>query len=65
MGYEIALDDFIYNDDNPHFFKYLNYSDIIKVDIPHTSLEIRNKIETMARVMNKKLLAEKVETREE
>ena len=35
------------------------------MDILHTSLEIRNKIETMARVMNKKLLAEKVETREE
>lgn len=64
-GYKIALDDFIYNDDNPHFFKYLHYADIIKVDILHTSLEIRNKIEMMARLLNKKLLAEKVETREE
>ena len=65
LGYKIALDDFIYNDDNPYFYKYLKYADIIKVDILHTSLEIRNKIETMARLMNKKLLAEKVETREE
>lgn len=65
LGYKVALDDFIYNDDNPHFFKYLNYADIIKVDIPNTSPEIRSKIEVLARVKNKKLLAEKVETREE
>ena len=65
LGYKIALDDFIYNDDNPHFFKYISYADIIKVDILHTTPEVRTKIETMARVMNKKLLAEKVETREE
>lgn len=65
LGYKIALDDFIYNDDNPYFYNYLNYTDIIKVDILNTSLEIRNKIEIMARLMNKKLLAEKVETRKE
>ena len=65
LGYKIALDDFIYNDDNPYFYKYLKFVDIIKVDILHTSLEMRAKIETMARLMNIKLLAEKVETREE
>ena len=65
LGYKIALDDFIYNDQNPHFFEYLKFADIIKVDILDTTPEIRNKIEIMARSLNIKLLAEKVETRGE
>jgi c-di-GMP-related signal transduction protein len=66
FGYQIALDDFIYNDENPYLYECLKYVDIIKVDILHTTPEIRNKIEMVARYFpNIKLLAEKVETREE
>ena len=65
LGYKIALDDFIYNDDNPHFYKYIQYADIIKVDMLQTPPATLNKIEAIARgVKNIKLLAEKVETRE-
>ncbi len=65
LGYKIALDDFIYNDENPHFYKYIQYADIIKVDMLQTPPATLKKIEAMARVLNIKLLAEKVETRAE
>ena len=38
---------------------------LLKVDMLHTPPATLNKIEAMARVLNIKLLAEKVETREE
>ncbi|WP_077214340.1 EAL and HDOD domain-containing protein [Bacillus dakarensis] len=63
LGYKIALDDFIYHDNNPYFSEYLKYADIIKVDVLKTPLKIREKIEFTARMMNIELLAEKVETR--
>ena len=65
LGYKIALDDFIYNDDNPHFYEYIQYADIIKVDMLQTPPATLTKIEAIARVLNIKLLAEKVETRGE
>lgn len=63
LGYKIALDDFIYRDNNPYFSEYLKYADILKVDVLQTSLEVREKIEFTAKMMNIELLAEKVETR--
>lgn len=65
FGYLIALDDFIFDEANPYFYDYVKYADIIKVDFLHSTPESRSKIEKMAKKMNLKLLAEKVETREE
>jgi EAL and modified HD-GYP domain-containing signal transduction protein len=65
LGYRIALDDFIYNDKNIYFYALMRYVDIIKVDFRSTTVEERKKIEQLAKGAEIKLLAEKIETREE
>ncbi|MEH7255458.1 HDOD domain-containing protein [Neobacillus niacini] len=64
-GYQIALDDFILNNNNKHFFSLIKYIDIIKVDFRNTTDEIRHVIESVSLKYNIKLLAEKIETIEE
>ncbi|WP_235872294.1 EAL and HDOD domain-containing protein [Siminovitchia acidinfaciens] len=64
-GYTIALDDFIIDEENPFLAELFKYIDIIKVDMLNTSVSMRHRIETVAKSNNIKLLAEKVETREE
>jgi c-di-GMP-related signal transduction protein len=64
QGYTLALDDFILqgNEDNP----FLELADIIKVDFRQAGLEERAEIaRRLLRGGRAKLLAEKVETREE
>jgi EAL and modified HD-GYP domain-containing signal transduction protein len=65
LGYRIALDDFIFNDQNIYFYALMRYVDIIKVDFRSTTPAMREKIEKMAMKAKIKLLAEKIETREE
>lgn len=64
-GYQIALDDFILNKNNKHFFSLIKYIDIIKVDFRNTTDDIRRLIENVSLKYNIKLLAEKIETIEE
>ncbi|MBN8236150.1 EAL domain-containing protein [Halobacillus kuroshimensis] len=63
-GYTIALDDFI-DPERASIFELLHYVDIIKVDIRMVTEENRRKIMALAGNYNIRLLAEKVETREE
>lgn len=65
LGYTIALDDFIFNKENPYTVELLKYTDIIKVDILNTPDTMRKRIELVAKSLNIQLLAEKVETRED
>lgn len=65
LGYRIALDDFVFNDQNIYFYALMRYVDIIKVDFRSTTVEARKKIEQLARKAKIKLLAEKIETRDE
>lgn len=62
-GYKIALDDFVYK---PEWFRFLKLANMIKFDILETPLD---KIEKLVLHLRKKtsikLLAEKVETKEE
>lgn len=62
LGYTIALDDFLLKDSNKNL---LPYADIIKVDFLTTSKKQRELIKKIARIYNAKLLAEKIETRED
>ncbi|MBP2239463.1 EAL and modified HD-GYP domain-containing signal transduction protein [Cytobacillus eiseniae] len=64
QGYRIALDDFVLNELNQYTYELLNYVDIIKVDFLTTPIQMREKIEAVAKDLNIMLLAEKVETRE-
>ena len=64
QGYVLALDDFIFqgNENNP----FLELADIIKVDFLRTGMEERKEIaRKFSRKGTVKLLAEKVETRED
>jgi c-di-GMP-related signal transduction protein len=63
QGYKIALDDFVFNKENPYCRELMKQADYIKVDMLSTTLEKREEIELIARLLNIKLLAEKVETR--
>jgi c-di-GMP-related signal transduction protein len=65
LGYKIALDDFIFNDQNLYFYSLMRYVDIIKVDFRQTTVTTREKIEEMAKGAGIQLLAEKIETRKE
>ncbi|WML47886.1 HDOD domain-containing protein [Neobacillus sp. PS3-34] len=65
LGYQIVLDDFVLNEQNPYLSRLLPCIDIIKVDFQNTSVLMREKIESLAKKMKIKLLAEKIETREE
>ena len=61
-GYILALDDFVFSDE---YLPLLKLADIIKVDFLNSSQQERKKIVDIATEMDIKLLAEKVETREE
>ncbi|SFC77480.1 EAL and modified HD-GYP domain-containing signal transduction protein [Bacillus sp. OV322] len=65
QGYKIALDDFVFNKENPFSERLLKTADIIKVDFLNTPENMREQIESICKLLNLKLLAEKVETREE
>lgn len=65
LGYKIALDDFIITKENPYLYQLLNYTDLIKVDIQNTTAPMVSEIESIAKLLNIELLAEKVETRQE
>lgn len=65
LGYKIALDDFVFNEGNPYASRLIKYADIIKVDFLHTPKNIRERIEMLVKKLNIKMVAEKVETREE
>ncbi|MDZ5473806.1 EAL domain-containing protein [Bacillus sp. 31A1R] len=65
LGYQIALDDFVFNDENPYSLQLLKYANIIKVDFMATTRGMREKVEIFAKQLNLKMVAEKVETREE
>lgn len=65
LGHTIVLDDFIFDDTNPHLFELIQYVDILKIDFQTTSHTMLDTIRTFANSHNVKLLAEKVETREQ
>jgi c-di-GMP-related signal transduction protein len=65
LGYQIALDDYVFNETNPFARQLLKYADIIKVDFLNTPKEMREKIELLVNQLKIKTIAEKVETREE
>ncbi|MGM0845349.1 MAG: EAL and HDOD domain-containing protein [Bacillota bacterium] len=65
LGYKIALDDFVFNKSNPYCKELMKLADYIKVDMLSTSEETREEIELIARLLDVKLLAEKVETRKD
>ncbi|MCS0653821.1 EAL and HDOD domain-containing protein [Cytobacillus firmus] len=65
LGYQIALDDYVFNETNPFARQLLKYADIIKVDFLNTPKEMREKIELLVSQLRIKTVAEKVETREE
>ena len=62
LGYTIALDDFVLSDENRNL---LAFADIVKVDIrAQTAQQVANQVEQL-RCHPVKLVAEKVETRQE
>jgi EAL and modified HD-GYP domain-containing signal transduction protein len=63
MGYQIALDDFVFSRD---WIRFLNISKIVKIDIQKTPLHTITKlVSAIKQRPNIRLLAEKVETEEE
>ncbi|EHQ87253.1 EAL and HDOD domain-containing protein [Desulfosporosinus youngiae] len=61
MGYRLALDDFVFNQDN---LPLIEMADIIKIEFPAVSRYDQNSLIQRYRT-NVKFLAEKIETREE
>ncbi len=61
-GYTIALDDFVFS---PKYLPLLEIADIIKVDFLISPVDERKRLVKIAQRRGIKLLAEKVETREE
>ncbi|QSS99939.1 HDOD domain-containing protein [Pontibacillus sp. ALD_SL1] len=64
-GYQIALDDFVFQMDNPYTEDLLRYADIVKVDIRQYSLDGMKVLKEQVAPYTLELLAEKVETYEE
>ena len=62
-GYITALDDFVFHTDS--FYKLFEYIDIIKIDFSITDKHQRNELVTKLKGFSLKLLAEKVETRDQ
>jgi len=62
LGYTIALDDFVLNEDNQVF---IQYADIIKIDFTQTSVQAIIRLLNEKQSKHIKFLAEKIETREE
>ncbi|MFC4411516.1 EAL and HDOD domain-containing protein [Chungangia koreensis] len=66
MGFKIALDDFVMTEELNYFSELFNIVTYIKVDFLHTTPEERWTIENIAKQHpHIKLLAEKIESREE
>jgi c-di-GMP-related signal transduction protein len=65
LGYQIALDDVVINEENPLSFQLFQSADIVKVDFLNTTKEERKKIESIAKEYHLKLVAEKIETEED
>ncbi|MGV3465847.1 MAG: EAL and HDOD domain-containing protein [Heyndrickxia sp.] len=65
LGYRIALDDFIFQHQNPFAKQILDYVDIVKIDYLNTSPLVRRSLEKVVKSFKIELLAEKVETREQ
>lgn len=65
MGYQIALDDFVINKNNPYSYLLLRLADIVKIDFRVKDKESRLITERMALNHNIKLLAEKIENSKE
>jgi c-di-GMP phosphodiesterase len=66
-GFKIALDDFVMNDNVVLYEELFQYIDYIKIDFLNTPLKKRMEMEDKIKIQfpSIKLLAEKVETREE
>jgi len=64
LGYSIALDDFVLDENNIFTKELFNYIDFVKVDFLSTSIKMREEIEKLANEFNVKLLAEKLESHE-
>jgi c-di-GMP-related signal transduction protein len=62
LGYTIALDDFIYED---KYMELISLADIIKVEFPRTTADQHKRLLELSNKYRIKLLAEKVETRQE
>lgn len=62
QGYTIALDDFIYDD---KYSELVKLADIIKVEFPKATFDQHKKFLLLSKEYGIKLLAEKVETRQE
>lgn len=65
LGYTIALDDFFIQEQSHYFPELIKYIDIIKVDFLQTTREFQKEVVRKYRPYHIRLLAEKVETREE
>jgi c-di-GMP-related signal transduction protein len=65
LGYKLALDDFVLQENNPYCNELMKLADYVKVDFLATNGIKRNKIEVLANLLGFKLLAEKVETQED
>lgn len=64
LGYRIALDDVIFNEDNDYGNPLFQLADYIKVDFLKTEKDVRRKLEKVAKELEIKLVAEKIETKE-
>lgn len=64
QGFQIALDDVIFDEDKLDSNPLFQYADYIKVDFLSTTIETRKQVEKVATKMNIKLVAEKIETNE-
>ena len=62
MGYELALDDFVFNEKYISLYKLANY---IKIDFRITPINEQKQLLKKIKSNNTKLIAEKVETQEE
>nr|WP_246879795.1 HDOD domain-containing protein [Bacillus suaedae] len=65
LGYQLALDDFVFNEQSLLLFDLLEVIDIIKIDVRTTSREKQQFIIRNLKPFHVIFLAEKVETREE
>ncbi|WP_246041754.1 EAL and HDOD domain-containing protein [Robertmurraya kyonggiensis] len=64
LGYQVALDDVVLNEENPYSYQLFQCADMIKVDFLSTPKKIRKRIEKIAKENSIKLVAEKLETKE-
>jgi c-di-GMP-related signal transduction protein len=62
LGYEIALDDFVFNE---KFLSLCNLADYIKIDFKITPVNLQKQLLSIIATKKMKLIAEKVETIEE